>query len=143
MDSIRQHVRVDGRDTMRAKQQHIHTLTLKHATLQLWHSSSGCAVAQAGAAALLCDSDRRGNGQARRHGRGEAGCHGRRETDRRAEGRDRLVWAAVLQQDVDALLASSVLSQSQRCLALSVPMAHVTAVLQTETITTPVNVGSL
>lgn len=113
--------------------------------MQLRHSSSGCAVAQVAAAALLCDFDRRGNCQARRHGSGEAGRHGRREADRGAEGGGRLAGAAVLQQDVDALLAPGALSQSQRRLTLSVPMPHVTAVLQaqTETEGSLVKVGRL
>lgn len=114
--------------TMRAKRQ-----APTHAALRLRHSSSGGAVAQAGA--LLWVLERRGDRQAGRHGDREAGCHcgGWWQTSCQL-GRGRFVRATVLQQDVHALLAPCVLSQSQRGLPLRVPMPDVTAVLETEQI---------
>lgn len=91
--------------------------THTHAIFRLRHRSSGRAVTQAGAAALVRDLECRGNGQ--------AGWGGRCETDRGG----RLIRAAVLEQDVGALLTPSIAGQDQRRLPLSVPVSNITAIL--------------
>lgn len=109
---------------------HSDAQALCHTTFRLWHCSSGGAVTQACAAALVRDLECRGNRQAWCHGNREAGCGCRCETDCRGNGWGRLVRASVLEQDVDTLLAASAVSQSQRCLALSIPIPNIAAILQ-------------
>lgn len=86
--------------------------------LYLRNRSSGSAVSQAGAAALVRELQRGGDRK--------AGRRGPRETKRGG----RLVGASVLEQDVDAFLTSCATGQSQRRLPLSVPMTDVAAILR-------------
>lgn len=78
---------------------------------RLRHRSSGGAVGQAGAAALVRELQR-----------------GRRGP-RKAERAGWLVGAPVLEQDVDAFLTGRAVGQSQRRLALSVPVSNIAAIL--------------
>lgn len=80
----------------------------------LGHGPPGRAVAQAGAFALVRDPERGGHGQAG----GRHGWH--------------LVGAAVLEEELHALLAAGVAGQRQRRLTLGVPVADVKAVLKRE-----------
>lgn len=122
---------VTVQDTMRAKRQ-ADTHTLHHTTFQLWHCSSGGAVTQAGAAAaaLVRDLECRGNCQARRHGNWETGGRSRCKTDCCCNWGGWFIWASILDQDVDTLLAASTASQSQRRLPLSIPIPNITAILK-------------
>lgn len=108
---------------------HTHTHIIPH-YFQLRHCPSSGAVAQAGAAALVRDLECRGNRQALRHGNRETWCCSFCKTDRCGDGVGRFIWATVLEQDVDTLLASSTASQSQRTLPLTVPIPNITAILK-------------
>jgi len=110
-----------------------YTHTLCHITLRLWYCSSGGAVTQVGAAALVWDFKCRGNCQTWCHGNWEAGCGSRCKTGRRGDRGGCFIRASVLQKDVNTLLAAGILSQSQSCLPLSVPIPDITAILKTET----------
>lgn len=88
------------------------------APLRLGHGSSGSAVSQAGAAALVRELQRGGDRKARRRGPGQTQRGGR------------LVWAPVLEQDVHAFLAPCAVGQGQRRLALGVPTSNIAAILR-------------
>lgn len=85
---------------------------------KLRHRSSGSAVSQAGAAALVRELQCGG-------GR-KAGRRGPRKTKRGG----RLIRASVLEQDVHAFLTPCAASQSQRRLPLSVPISNIAAILR-------------